>query len=499
MNEPSKTSNIVAIVQARSRYSRVSPIRGLDATRLANMLDAFSGGYLSEASRLWDVMERRDDMIASVKNKRVGAVSRLDWEVLTTDDSAQAKEQADKLTYFYNQLEATRADDLNVRGGLSRLIAQMMDAVGKKYAVHEIVWKPSLKGLSAQFRYVPLWFFENTTGRLRFVADGGVSGIELAENEWLTHTGDGIMEASSVAYFFKHLPLNDWLTYCERNGMPGIAARTPAAPNSPEWNACADTITAFGAEYIGLFSSGTEITAIDLTSKGTLPYPILIERMDRAIAILWRGADLSTMSKGDSVGASTQADESALIESDDALAIEETLHEQATKPALRYLFGDGVEPLAYLKLKTRDTKRASEIAELKALSEIGVPLSLTAIRERFALPTPTDAEDTLGIVSTSAPTVPAANAEEIDAGIDDYVDESALALTQAMRADFGTLAQSLLEAAESATSEEDLKARLKVIQAMLPDALKTLAESSVTKAYEAITAGAFFNGLTTQS
>ena len=43
---------------------------------------------------------------------------------------------------LYNHLTTTTALEENETGGLGLLIRQMMDAVGKRYAVHEIVWQP---------------------------------------------------------------------------------------------------------------------------------------------------------------------------------------------------------------------------------------------------------------------------------------------------------------------------------------------------------------------
>jgi hypothetical protein len=46
------------------------------------------------------------------------------------------------LEYFYDNLTASSACDGHESGGLRLLIHQMMDAVGKKYAVHVIIFSP---------------------------------------------------------------------------------------------------------------------------------------------------------------------------------------------------------------------------------------------------------------------------------------------------------------------------------------------------------------------
>jgi hypothetical protein len=97
--------------------------------------------------------------------------------------------------FFYANCRVTNALDENEKGGFKLLLRQMMDAVGKKYAVHEIVWRtveasgvenaasetadpsgslgtavPTIptQRYTAEFRFVPLWFFENTTGSCVF-------------------------------------------------------------------------------------------------------------------------------------------------------------------------------------------------------------------------------------------------------------------------------------------------------------------------------------------
>ena len=151
------------------RQASLQRLASLDASALTRQLDAFSAGRLREAVLTWEAMEERDETIRISSSKRKKAVARHGYEVLTLEESPAALAHKEALEYFYSQLTVTHALDENERGGFQLMVRQMMDAVGKRYAIHEIVWRPEPSGrLSAELRFVPLWCFENTTGKLRF-------------------------------------------------------------------------------------------------------------------------------------------------------------------------------------------------------------------------------------------------------------------------------------------------------------------------------------------
>lgn len=348
------------VVQMRSRFN---PIRGLTPDILSSQLDAFRAGYLRAFAMTAEAIEERDDIIKSVAPKRRKAVARCDWQVIAMDDSQEAKRHQKALDYFYNNLTCSNAMDLNEQGGFKLLVRQMMDAVGKKYAAHEIVWRPEPGQITAEFRFVPLWFFENTTGKLRFLeSDTALTGRDLEPGGWMVTVGDGIMVSCAIAYIFKHLPLKDWLLYSERFGMPGIKGKTEAARGSEEWEQMVEAVGNFAADFACVMSSSDNIEALDLKGTGEPPYRALVERMDRAMATLWRGADLSTISKGDGNGASLQGEESSLIEQDDAEMISETLNTQVDPVVIRALYGEGVKPKAYIQLLTES---AGDVSRFK--------------------------------------------------------------------------------------------------------------------------------------
>jgi len=384
----------------------------LDPLSLSRQLDEFSQGIYTRIARTWDAIERRDDVVMAVAGKRKSAAARHGWEVLTIDDSPEAHAHRDALTYFYNHLTAVNALDEDERGGFQLLARQMMDAVGKRFAVHEIVWQPVLRDgrrfLKAEFRFVPLWFFENRTGRLRFLKkEGQREGTPLKPGEWMVTVGSGVMEACSVAFLYKHRPMRDWLVYCERNGMPGVRGVTDARPGSAEWNAAREAVAHFGAEFHALMTRGTEIESIDLTSRGELPYPALIERMDRAMLVLWRGADLSTLSREGGVGASLQAEEPDLLADGDAHQLSEVLNTQVNRPLIQELFGQ--EPRAYLRVragKNRDLKQ--DLTIYQAAWAMGLPISTAEFREHFGLPPTPKTDDCLPLPSKQIQTALAA-------------------------------------------------------------------------------------------
>jgi phage gp29-like protein len=379
--------------------SRFNPIRSLTPELLAQYLDSFKTGYLRQCALIWDAIEERDDTLAGVISKRKAAAARHGWEILTLDSvpkeqQAEADRHKEVLENFYNNLTAVNAIDENERGEVSLLIRQMMDAIAKKYAIHEIVWQPSgPAGLTAELRFVPLWFFEHTTGRLRFLqSEGIIEGVPMDDTSWMVSVGPGLMPACSVAYMYKTMSLRDWVIYNARHGMPGIHGKTDAAKGSDEWDTMVEAVQNFAAELSMVTNSSGSIEKIDLSTTGQIPYPPLVERMDRAMAAIWRGADLSTLSGKTSdagQGASLQGDETAILEQDDCQWLSETLSRNLDRRVIEYHFGPGVLPLAYIKIKTSQRKNIQqEIAVDSFLHQAGVPISIDSLLERYNRPQP---------------------------------------------------------------------------------------------------------------
>jgi len=350
-------TEICADVVQLALRTRFNPLRNLTPSALSSQLDNFQLGLIAYAALTWEAIERRDDVLKGVAAKRKKNVAKLKRESLRREESPEAEAHAEALDEFYDNLSCINALDENEAGGFSLLVRQMMDAVGKYYAVHEIVWQPGEDGtLTAQLRFVPLWFFENRDGRLKFlrIPLGGAMGTPLEEGGWMITKGDGLMEACSVAYMFKNLPLKDWLSYSDKFGTPGVLGQTNAAKGSDSGNAMQAAVASFGQNWSGVVYGADgaikePLSLITAKGEGTLPFPPLIERMDRAMVALWRGSDLSTMS-ADTKGASVQDGESDILLQDDAEMISDTLNLYLDKFIIAQKFGQGTKPLAYSKL-----------------------------------------------------------------------------------------------------------------------------------------------------
>lgn len=380
---PKTESLITADVVMLALRSRFNPLRGITPQLLSVYLDQFLLGFVAFAALVWEQIERRDDMVRNVASKRKKAVAKLKRQSLKSEDSPEADAHAEALDEFYDNITVVNALDENETGGFPLLVRQMMDAVGKYYAVHEIVWQPSSGPdgvLTAELRFVPLWFFENRSGRLQFlkVPLGGANGEPLEEGGWMITKGDGVMEACSIAYMFKNMPLKDWVAYSDKFGTPGVLGQTNAAKGSDAGEALKSAVAAFGQNWSGVIYGADgaikdPITLVQAKGEGALPFPPLVERMDRAMAALWRGSDLSTMS-ADNKGASVQEDESDILLEDDAAMISETLNLYLDRWIIWQKFG--VKPLARSVIeipKSVDTDRDLKVDELllKAGARLG--------------------------------------------------------------------------------------------------------------------------------
>lgn len=406
---PKRSTSISRVRSFAENSGRVNAIRYSTPENVGWLLDAFyCGGF--EIAKLWDTIEKRDTTVGAVVGKRKAAVGRMNWEILIRSDLKkglrdEAARHAAALREFYEDLTCANALKQDERGGVGLLAQQILDARGKEFSVHEWIWKlprnVARERVSAEFRHCPLWWFENRTGRLRYLPhDGLIGGQEMESTGWLVSVAPGaLMEATCVAWLFAHTCLNDWLTYCDKFGMPGILAKTDAEPGSKQWDAIANAAAAFGHDWAAVVSRAANIEMVSAGSAGDLPYPALADVMKRDIATLWRGGDLETFSssRGPGTGASVQAGEAICLEHDDARFVSETLNARVDTRVIEYLFGEGVSPLAYFKLIPGHTENVLTNLSVDAqLLDAGLPLGRADFYERYSRRLPSSGEAVVG-------------------------------------------------------------------------------------------------------
>lgn len=462
MGENITESKHIGIVRIRDEARlRYNPLQNLTPQKITSAMDSFNCGYLSEAARIYDAIRRRDGVVQACVQKRKRATSRLEWTIVEMGgDESASKEHAAFLEDFYNNIKVTSAADANKRGSMSMLIDNILSALENKYAVSEIIWDTSrAPNLSAEVRHVPLWFFENTQGYLRFKRNStDTEGVELEPNGWMVSVSDSpLMEATAVCYIIKRFAQGDWAVCSQRFGMPTPVYNANADRGTPEFESAVESIAGLMNGY-GMVCARGEVFDLKLPNGTSEPFKTLSEAMDRYIALIWRGSDLSTLSAADAAGASLQAEESEILEDADCALVEETLAHYLTLPALEWKFGKGVKPAAYLQLTRKNRKdKLNQIAVYKGAAELGCNVAKRDVYEALELREPEAGEETVELQQSLAPSAqpPFANSAKAE---DSAVDRVAAALGDMAQPFYDELAriEAMAGAAERTRALENL-------------------------------------------
>ena len=472
------------------KQGRFNPCRGMTPEILTARLEGFAQGDLAPFAWTAEWIEQHDYTASVVADKAKRAVSRYGWDIQVPDDldpdqEALAKEQAKQLKRFYNSIRSRHAINKDERGGMRLLTKQVMDGYGKGYSVHNVVWRITASGLEADTVHVPLWMFEATTGGLAFLkswADYRGTPIEDmgGPGAWIVACGRGVMLATAICWQFKHIPLQDWLTYCDRHGMPGFLGKTSAEYGTVGWNAIAAAVRNMGAEYGAVVNVTDAIDVLDLTAKGNIPYEQLVDRMDRAITILWRGGDLGTISRGNAVGAQNQNEDTDDLDGDNSIWVGETLDQTLGRKVIDYYFGEDAPMLATLAIgsRTRDDQ-SKQLAATNAAVGYGLRVSKAWFSRKFGVPV-ARADETDVLYSASAPAatpVPVANAAQ-----DIFASEisEALGLREEQLAPAKTILDGLmLRAMGNQLEDGEIERSLRKIREMLPGLVDPLSTSEM--------------------
>lgn len=373
---------------ARELMGRYNALMGADPNKIVNAITSYNAGNIGLLARIIEEYELRDDKMRTCSKKLRASVARCDYTILKREGfekDPKAEIHAQILRRFWSGITSTNRFKMDERGGISLLLKQMMEAESLGFTVHEIVWRIVGDEISAEFIKIPLWHFENKTGKLRFLpSTTETEGEEMKPGEWMVSTGDAIGICASICACLKRCTLADWAVFCERCGMPFFIGKTAAQYGTKQWKNLCAALAAIGRDSRIVVDRSTDIESVTTGGGGNQPYSPLVEWADRAISSAYRGADLSTMSGGaQAVGASLQGDEMGIIEQDACQRISETLHDQVERFVIRFVANDE-EPLARIKIepmKKPNVKTEIEIDE--HLSKHGVKLSKTDALQRY--------------------------------------------------------------------------------------------------------------------
>lgn len=435
---------------------RFNPVRYATADRLGTELDAFYVGTLTIA-RFWDMMQARDPDIRVACNKRAESLENLEWEICLNEEAfdeedaqavALADEQKSVLQSFYANLRTTEILKQDTQGGVGVLARQMLDARAKGWAVHEIIWKPDVVNgsITAELRFCPLYWFENKTGKLRFLeSDYAITGVDMVAGEWLVTTSDNFMEAATTLWLCKRELIQAWVRFCLKYGMPLPIIKTDSTKGSPEWDAAVDALDAITEDFAAVLSNSASLEFGQVDRSGDSTFQALHEELKRTLVTLILGSDLATISagQGQGQGASLQGQESAKRERADASLISETLNRTLDRHVLDYVFGPDIPALArFVLVPSKQQDIAAEISIDKFLLENGVELSKSDLRGRYGRSEPAVGAELAG--QSGAQMAPDANPDDPQAQLSNDVKSAAMAeIAKARAEDLSSVAREL--------------------------------------------------------
>lgn len=388
----------LSAVSVSARWSTY-PSLGLTPGRLAAIFQEADQGMVQRQMELFEEMEEKDAHLASLLQTRKLAVLSLDYEVLPyakTPEDERIAEEVGELVYRIPDLEGAFLD--------------LLDAVGKGFALAEIVW--AVDGSLARVRglnWIPqkkVTFVEDLKPRL-LTTEKPWQGEEFPAWKVIYHrykarsgydTRAGVLRVVGYMYLLKNYALKDWAAFNEVFGMPLRLGKYDPMASAADREALIQAIGNLGSDAAGVISKNTEIEFVEATSRltgNTNPYQVLAEFCNREMSKAILGQTLTTDTAG-ATGTYAAARVHAQVRRDlveaDAQALAQTLREQLLRPLTGFNFGWD-KPTPWFRFRheaEEDLKTLSEV--YRNLAAMGVPLSLEHVAERFGLPLPQEGQ-----------------------------------------------------------------------------------------------------------
>ena len=383
-----------SVTGVRRAWNDDSIARGLNPTKLANILAAANQGDIYDYLTLAEEMEEREPHYGSVLRTRKLAIEGLDRHVEPADDSEQSKKIADDIN---NLVQAAEFDDL---------ISALVDGLGKGFAASEVMWsgfKPT--------RYVwrdPRYFrfADDDAYTLRLCNEDGTAGPHLPAYKFVVHQPKlkagvpirgGLARMAALSYMCKTYALTDWMAFCEVFGMPIRVGKYGNGASEADKAVLKRAVANIGTDAAAIIPESMQvefITAVNSTGGESL-FENLANWLDKQISKAVLG---QTMTADDgSSNAQSQVHNEVRIDllKADAKQLAATVNQQLIKPYIDFNYGvQEVYPKFVLYVPEAEDI-AGLVDGLAKLIPLGLKVPQNFVRDKLGIPDPQDDDELL--------------------------------------------------------------------------------------------------------
>lgn len=397
LQTPQPESREVAAAQVTDKYSEY-PSDGLTPVRLAEIFKEADAGDVLRQAELFEEMEEKDPHLFSQLQTRKNAVTGLDYEVIPFDsDDPRDKEIAEFVEAQLGGIE-----------GFEDIMLDLLDAIGKGFAVSEIMWSYDEGHVvvdDIRSRHQKRFFWDSVDDSFKVRTQEAPEGIELPKNKFIVHkykarsghpSRAGVLRVVAWMYLFKNYTLKDWVAFCEVFGMPLRLGKYQPGASEDDKRALMQALVAIGADAAGIFPDGTAIEFVNTEkTSSTDLYERLARYCDEQVSKAILGQTLTSDSGGGSYAQSkTHNDVRHDLTVADCKAIAATLRRDLIRPLVLYNFGED-KRIPYLRFDAEESEDLTQTATVigTLIREAGLKVPTSYIYKKFSIPKPEGDEE----------------------------------------------------------------------------------------------------------
>ena len=415
-----------SITQIRTPFDPEVAI-GLTPAKLLQLLRNAKGGNHEEYLALAREMEQRDTHYYSVLQTRKLAITELDRQVDAASDDPQDEEIADEVRSFI------------MGEAFGQALNDILDALGKGFSVTEIIWeRTSDRWIPKTFKWRnPRWYvFDLETASEIRLYDGTPNGQELDPYKYIVHNphivsglalAGGLARIAAVMHLFKGYILKDWMAFAEVFGMPIRIGRFEQGASAKDKEDLKRAVRDIGSDAAAIIPKTVEIIFERAMASGFAgsdrffadAHDVFNKEISKAVL----GQTMTTEDGSSLSQAKVHNAVRTDIRNSDARQLSDTVNRDLVRPFVDLNFGvrerDDEYPHFGFDLEER-TDLLALSQSLPPFVELGLPVPVAWVLEKFAIPEQQEGEELLAPRGGGQPSQPSPDG-------DDDLDAQALA------------------------------------------------------------------------